>query len=38
MDVNVQVYSPLFYVMLGLGISGVVGFSVMAAGAAVGDF
>ena len=36
MDVNGQGHSPLFYVMLGLGIIGVVGFLVVAAGAAGG--
>ena len=38
MDENGRGYSPLFYVMLGLGIIGVVGFLVVAAGAAAGGF
>ena len=38
MDENGHGYSPLFYVMLGLGIIGVVGFLAVAAGAAAGGF
>ena len=38
MDENSRGYGPLFYVMLGLGIIGVVGFLVVAAGAAAGGF
>ena len=38
MNENGQGYSPLFYVMLGLGIVGVIGFLAVAAGAAAGGF
>ena len=38
MDEKGRGYSPLFYVMLGLGIIGVVGFLAVAAGAAAGGF
>ena len=38
MDENGAGYSSLFYLMLGLGIIGVVGFLVVAAGAAAGGF
>ena len=38
MNENGQGYSPLFYVMLGLGIICVIGFLAVAAGAAAGGF
>lgn len=38
MDEHSRGYGPLFYVMLGLGIIGVVGFLVVAASAAAGGF
>ena len=38
MKANGQGYSPLFYVMLGLGIIGVVGFLAVAVGVAAGGF